>query len=1086
MEFRLLGPLEVRDRDRALALGGPRQRALLAILLLEANRVVSADRLAYELWGDEPPATLAKSLQVTVSRVRRALGEGRLVTRTPGYLLRVERDELDAERFERLVSEAAGLSPAMAARQLRDALGLWRGPVLADLADESFTQAACARLDELRMRALEDRIGADAALGRHAELVGELEGLVRAHPLREHLRARLMLCLYRCGRQADALEAYRQARAVLVEELGIEPGRELRELHQAILRQDATLDLPPDGRGPSAAFVGRGPELAQLTRAMDDAIAGRGGVALVTGEPGIGKSRLAEELVLAAERRQARVLVGRCWEAGGAPAYWPWVQSLRAYTRGLDDDTLRARLADGGPALGQILPELRDRIADLPEPPSLEAEGTRFRLFEAVAGLLRRASATEPLLLVLDDLHAADEPSLLLLRYVTREIADCRVLVLGATRDVDPIPQRPLDATLAALVREPNAARVALGGLGGRDVAAYIGLTTGSEPEPALADAIHQRTEGNALFVVELVRLLGSDGAVEHIPPGVRAVIEQRVGRLSEATRGVLDAASILGREFDLGVLARLCDLAPEVLLERLDPAVAQRIVDEVPGAPGRLRFGHALIRDTLYDELTATRRLALHARAARALEAAGEDRPTELARHHLAAGATDDAIRWSRLAGDRAAAQLAHEEAVRLYEQALALATGARERCSLLLAIGEVSARAGDSGASKRAFREAAELATAHDLPDDLAQAALGYGGRIIWNVSRDDPLLAVLLERALAGLPTGDSATRVRLLVRLAGGPLRASGAYRRRRRAMSAEALEIARRLDDDETLAYGLHGYILGHHGPSHTRRQLALAAELVDVATRLGDAERLVDGLEEHLVAATELGDVATAEADLCRMSDVAAELRQPAQEWLVGVYRALFALLRGDPDAETLVESARALGLGTLSWNAEVTYRLQLSVLRRDQGRIAEACDLLRASVQEFPTYAVFRCALAQAAAELGDEDEALRTVTTEPPMDEEWLVSTALLAEAAARLRHTERAHVLRRRLLPYASRLAVCPPEICVGAVARPLALLATDAHEAGRHMVAADELHERIGARPWLERSRRGALAEGTPGR
>jgi DNA-binding SARP family transcriptional activator/tetratricopeptide (TPR) repeat protein len=1075
MDFRLLGPLEVRDHDRALALGGPRQRALLAVLLLHANSVVSSDRLAYELWGDQPPATLAKSLQVTVSRLRRVLGDGRLVTQAPGYLLRVEHDELDAARFERLVSEADAMPPAMAAQQLRDAVGLWRGPVLADLADESFAQAACARLEEQRICAIEDRIGADASLGRHAELVGELEALVRAHPLRERLRARLILCLYRCGRQAEALAAYRQARAVLVEELGIEPSREVRELHDAILRQDAALDLAPDSAATSPAFVGRGPELAQLTAAMDEAVAGHGGIVLLTGEPGIGKSRLAEELVLAAERRKARVLVGRCWEAGGAPAYWPWVQSLRTYTRGLDDDTLRARVADGGPALAQILPELRDRLPDLPEPPSLEAEGTRFRLFEAVTGLLRRASRNEPLLLVLDDLHAADEPSLLLLRYVTREVADCRVLVLGAMRDVDPIPQRPLDATLAALVREPNAARVALAGLAGRDVAAYIGATTGADPEPVLAEAIHERTDGNPLFVVELVRLLGSDGTVEHIPPGVRAVIEQRVGRLSDPTRAVLDAASILGREFDLSVLAGLCDLARDVLLDRLDPAVAQLIVDAVPGTPGRLRFSHALVRDTLYDDLTATRRLAMHARAARALEAAGADRPTELASHHLAAGATDDAIRWSRSAGDRAAAQLAHEEAVRLYEQALGLTRGARARCELLLAIGEVSARAGDSEASKRAYREAAELATTHDLRDELAQAALGYGGRIIWNVSRDDPLLAVLLERALAALPAEDSATRVRLLVRLAGGPLRASSASRRRRRAMSAEALEIARRLDDDETRAYGLHGYILGHHGPSHTRRQLALAAELIDVATRLGDGERVVDGLEEHLVAATELGDLPTAEADLRRMADVVAELRQPAQAWLLAVYLALFALLRGEPDAEARVESARALGLGPLSWNAEVTYRLQLSVLRRDQGRIAEACDVLRASVVEFPTYAVFRCALAQAAAELGDDDEALRMVETEPPLDEEWLVGTTLLAEAAARLRQAERSRVLRERLLPYADRLAVCPPEICVGAVARPLALLETDARDADRHRAFAAELHERIGARPWLERMR-----------
>jgi DNA-binding SARP family transcriptional activator len=253
MDFRLLGPLEVIERDRPLALGGVKQRSLLAILLLEANELVSTDRLIDQLWGATPPATCAKSIQVYVSRLRKELGDGRLATRAPGYVLRVEPSELDLARFEQLAAEARRASPETAARKLREALALWRGPPLADLAYEPFAQAEIARLEEMRLAVLEQRIDADLALGRHADLVGELEALIARHPLREGLRAQLMLALYRSARQAEALDAYRQARRELDEELGLEPSERLKLLEQAILRHDPELELPaPAPREPQS------------------------------------------------------------------------------------------------------------------------------------------------------------------------------------------------------------------------------------------------------------------------------------------------------------------------------------------------------------------------------------------------------------------------------------------------------------------------------------------------------------------------------------------------------------------------------------------------------------------------------------------------------------------------------------------------------------------------------------------------------------------------------------------------------------------------------------------------------------------
>jgi DNA-binding SARP family transcriptional activator len=261
MEFRLLGPLEVVEHGRALELGSARQRAVLAVLLLHANEVVSVDRLVDELWGRTPPATAGKILQVYVSRLRKELGDGRLLTRSPGYVLRADRSELDFARFEQLMSQADLGDPRGAASKLRQALALSRGPPLADLEYEPFAQAEVVRLGELQWTALERRIDADLAAGRHAELIGELEALIAEHPLRERPRGQLMLALYRSGRQAEALEAYADARRTLLDELGLEPSEELRQLQAAILAQDPGLGPAPRTVWPRARRMVRRPRL---------------------------------------------------------------------------------------------------------------------------------------------------------------------------------------------------------------------------------------------------------------------------------------------------------------------------------------------------------------------------------------------------------------------------------------------------------------------------------------------------------------------------------------------------------------------------------------------------------------------------------------------------------------------------------------------------------------------------------------------------------------------------------------------------------------------------------------------------------
>jgi DNA-binding SARP family transcriptional activator/tetratricopeptide (TPR) repeat protein len=672
MEFRILGPLDVVEGEHVVALPGVKHRALLAMLLLHANEVVSTERLIDALWNGDGPQRAHKTLQVYVSQLRKALGKQRVHTRAPGYLVHVDDDELDLARFERLVEDG----------RLRDALALWRGPPLAEFADEPFAQGEIARLEERRLTCVERRVEHDLAAGRHAELVAELEALVQDHPLREQARAQLMLALYRSGRQAEALETYRDARRSLVDELGIEPGRSLRELEKAILEQHASLDFV-SADASRGAFVGREAELKELLGGLEAAVAGRGQLFLLSGEPGIGKSRLADEVIREARARGARILTGRCWEAGGAPAYWPWVQSLRAYVREAPPELLEADLGAGAVAMAQILPELRELIPGLPEPASPDSEAAQFSLLDATAEFLRAASARRPIVLVLDDLHAADAPSLVLLRFLARELEAAHLLVLGALRDIDPVPGRPLTEMLVEAAREPGTRRLTLGGLSESDVGEYVERTAPAIASPELAAALHAETEGNPLFVGETVRLLSLEGIDPRasgdlrlvIPQNVRDVIARRLTHLSEECNRVLILASVLGREFAVDDLAESAALSVDDLLDLLDEATEARVVSDVPGAAGRLRFAHVLIRDTLYDRLAPARRARLHRLCAESLEGGREETPEHvlaLAEHWFRAGVPERAITWYRRGAELALRVFAYYEAAEALTRAI------------------------------------------------------------------------------------------------------------------------------------------------------------------------------------------------------------------------------------------------------------------------------------------------------------------------------------------------------------------------------------------------------------------------------
>jgi DNA-binding SARP family transcriptional activator len=1123
MDFCILGRLEALDDGQPVALGGARQRALLALLVIRANETLATERLIDELWGERPPATAAKTVQVHVSRLRKALersGTGvdreTLVTRERGYELRVDPERIDSHRFERLIvagrRELVASRPERALSLLEEALSLWRGPALAEFAYERFAQAEIARLDELRVGALEELIETKLALRRHAEVVGELESLIAEQPYRERLRAQLMLALYRCDRQADALQAYQDARSRLVEELGIEPGQRLRELEAAILAQDQALaiaDHPragvePVAEPPASVFVGRQAELGELLAGLVDAFGGNGRVFLLVGEPGVGKSRLAEELARHARAQGAQLLIGRCWEAGGAPAFWPWVQSFRAYLRASDRDDLIEELGPGAAEIAPILPELYELIPELPQPTAPESEGARFRLFQATAEFLRRASERRPLVLILDDLHAADAPSLLLLQFLARELGSTHVLLVAAMRDVAPTPGETLTAMLAEVAREPATRRASLRGLTPADVAEYVQLAAADIASPELTSALYAETEGNPLFLTETVRLLALEGVPSQptggprlaIPQTVRDVISRRLAHLSPGCTQVLMSASVLGREFATDALELVCAEPEERFLEALEEATAARVITEVPGARGRARFSHVLVRDALYERLGAARRARLHRRVGAALEElyAGDlgSHLAELAHHFYEAtpsGVPNKAIDYARQAAERAVVSLAYEEAVRLYGMALdaldRIPPDGVTRCELLLARGEAQARAGDTPAAKETFLLAAELARENGRAEQLARAALGYGGRFVFNASRDDPRLRPLLEEALAALGDTDRELQTRLMARLAGGPLR-DDPSRERRASLSEQAIERARRARDPALLAYALDARHMAVWSPDTIQERFTIAAEMVHLGEAAGELERLYQGHSYRIWSLLELGDGDAVAAELSIMSRLADQLRQPAQLWNLAVTRTACALLEGRfEEAEEMIEDSLELGRRAIPWNAEVTHGMQLFLLRREQGRLAEVETAVTRAVDANPTYPVWRCVQADLYAQLGRNEDAravfeqfAATDFANLPFNEEWLLGMTLLSEVGAALCDTSRALTLYELLLPYARLHAVGQPEISLGAIARALGKLATTtAHfdQAARQFNTAIELNERMGARPWIAHTR-----------
>ena len=1166
-----------------------------------------------------------------------------------------------------------------------------------------FAAAEVARLEEQRLAALEARVECDLAVGRHAEQIGELRQLTSTHPLRERLHAQLMLALYRSGRQADALEAYRAARAALVEQIGVEPGLELARLHQAILAHDPALerdgrirmgggaelptgvvtfllsdiegssglwerdpdgmacalelhdeligraveangghllkskgegdatlsvfqrasdavacatqlqgalraaawptglelnvrmavhtgeaherqgdyfgpalnraarlrglagggvtlvsqatteivrdrlpekiqlldvgwhelrgisrpervfelrsraDPPRHGRAPEPArirlplprplqvatefpFVGRDRELGRLHELWADA---RGGtrVVIVAGEAGIGKTRLAGELARAVHNDGALVLYGRCDEGLAVP-YQPFVEALRPHATAVGPDDLRAELGRLAPDLARLLPEL-DVVG---EPLHADPESERYRLFEAVSALVEVATRQQRALLVLDDLHWAAQPTLLLLRHLIRSERPLGALVLGTCRETALVPDHPLAQLVADLQRDASATSVRLAGLDERAIAVLLEALAGHALDRRAAELVRvleAETGGNPFFIREVMAHLVETGpnyrtgerwttnlptAQLEVPEELRHVIRHRVARLSGPARQALAVAAVAGPSFSLAPLEAVLGEQSGVL-DGLDEAVAAGLLAET--GPGEYAFAHALVRQTIYEAHSAARRMRLHRQLGETLEALPDaGAHVEMLAHHFAQAAADGqatkAAAYALSAGQHATTRLAYEDAAAHYQrglQALELAASADEarQCELLLALAEARWSSGEMDRAREASQQAAELAERRGEPEQLARAALHFAGPMRFEVAAavTQPLVD-LLERALQALGENESALRARALSRLAGAL--AHSAPERRRPALARQALEMARRVGDRRALADVLATSYIATRGPDKLDERRATATELVRVAAEVGDgALAALAGSWIH-IDLLERGEIDQAEQELAVLDRLADARQQRFPRFIAALARARHAHLDGRlEDYEALAHEALALGLEGQDETAGQAFGAQMLFLRREQSRLGEIVKAIENFADRYPEILSWRYALAWVYAELGRRTDArgelavlARNDFSDLPRDWLWLMSIANLSEVVAFLNDGDRAERLYDLLLPYGERCLVIDAPFCHGSASRPLGLLAATIGRfdaAARHFEDALAMNTKIRSPLWV---------------
>jgi hypothetical protein len=845
-------------------------------------------------------------------------------------------------------------------------------------------------------------------------------------------------------------------------------------------------------------LVGRERELEQLAAGLTEAHSGRGGLFLITGVPGIGKTRLAEALSERAEAEGMLALWGRCWENPGAPAFWPWTQALRALIDRRDEATLQEELGGGADWIAEIVPELRERLTEIAPLEPLRAEQARFALYDAVSAFLRCAGDTTPLLLVLDDLHAADHESLALLDFLVRSLSGASVLVV-ATYQEAAVHARP---EVERLFRElgTKGRQFVLGGVDESDVGLIVREAIGSVPPPELVSALHTTTGGNPFFAGEVVRLLAAEGQLElwvdesrharfPLPETVKETVRRRFEPLNKRTIDMLKAAAVIGHEFGFRTLETVIGSDSIALVELLDEARAAGLIVEVPGVIGRFRFTHGLIRQTLDVELTTAERVRLHRDVGNALHEVHGDHPEHLAElaYHFAeaapGGDAERALEYADRAGREAMRVRAYERAAELFRLALdvseQLSFDPQRKTELTLALGMSLTRV-DDPAARETLLEAAEGARSLNRPEMLAEAALGIH---VFNLSPGvpDDVSVALLEEALERIGPEDSVLRARLLARVATAIYYRFGTAERRN-ALVTEAVAMARRLGDTATLAYVLTNGQLATWGPDTTERDLEWVEELLVLTEEAGNTELALATRTRQIDYLLELDDLVGADIAIEALERTASSSPDPRARAYVPLQRARRAALEGRyAEAERCNAEADDVGVAIEDRMVRFLAFCQVAMLRWNQGRIAETEQGVRRFADAAPAIVGWRAALARIYCDLGREAEARRELErldergfASLPRYNGWLNMMALLAEVCAHLRDADRAAAIYQLLLPFERRNVVTPQCCFDGPVSRYLAILAATAGDiaaAEGHFEVARRASERSNAKPFV---------------
>jgi len=874
------------------------------------------------------------------------------------------------------------------------------------------------------------------------------------------------------------------------------------------VRASEATTVVPEGRPPTdPPFVGRRDALADLAASLDEARASRPSVRLVVGEPGIGKTRVLEELARLGQRAGFRVLSARCHDGGATPPLWPWLQLLRQVIADANEVDVQTLVGAEAPLIAALLPELAARFPGLVLERPMDSSAplgaaASFRLFDALVGVISRAWRSAPLLLLIDDLHAADPSSLEFLVFLVRELRHAPVALVSSYRGGGLRRGHPLARATAEIRREPHCGRIALRGLESEESAQLVEGMTMRALRPELLRDLHERSDGNPFFLCELVRWLVEDHALDAerptgLPEGVREAIGRRLDTLSAECNYALSLASVIGREFDVPVLCGAAGVPEKELLTALDEALQAQVL--VADGSLRMRFHHALVRETLYDELPLSRRVAMHQRVADVLESLGGDdldgRAAALAHHYFHAAVASEsaarkAVASARTAARRALEVCAYEEGAALLLrvlQLLELRTPEDEslRCELLLELGDAEARAGRRQLAREAFERAAELARRAARPDLLVRSAVGFGQRSEFGAPPDERLGA-LLEEALDATPEGDAAMRARLLSRLAGTLPHTSDPSRVAE--LASEALRLAEASGDREALAQAhiAHAWALGFDQVDEQDKAGGVLVELgvrrVREGSRLSGLELELCGREVRYLSRLAKFDSRGADRELAEIDRIVGVLHEPAQRWIRSWHHLGRALAEARfADADCWIAEATQLGA-----IAGIPGSESLPVVLRaasfcERGADAGSADweeargvaaLIEAAGRAYPFLWNLRILVAALHLELDRAEEA-RAAFEEfaaagfetLPRDVHWPVAMAQLAALCSSLDDRRRAGSLYALLAPYASRNLVHNSlRVYVGSASHFLGLLA---ELEGRHDKAVELLEVALAA-------------------